>query len=101
MGVISLILSYLKAAGLEYHLFCLHTIFDYDAVSEVMMGSGVRQVKYFSILRDPVDRFLSQWAYEQMGDKYNVSLEEYVFDETRSDHNVQSCIPALEYCKVQ
>jgi hypothetical protein len=64
-----------ERAGADYHVFCLHTVWDAQAVAEVMASEDTR---YVTILRDPVDQFLSQWHYYHMEKAFGVSLEEFL-----------------------
>lgn len=64
------------AAGLTYDVFCLHTIWNLAEVANVMGGDTT----YFTILRDPVDLFVSLWDYAQFQTYYRVTLEEYVME---------------------
>lgn len=71
-----------QAADLKYDIFCLHTIWNGPEVAQVM-GKGAF---YFTILRDPVDLFISLWDYASMKDLYNVDLESYIFADKTVGH---------------
>ena len=64
-----------EAAGLEYDLYCLHGIWNFSQVDK-LLGYEAR---YFSILRDPVELFISLWDYASLDKLYHCSLEEYAF----------------------
>lgn len=67
-------------------MYCMHTIFDHAEVSTVMNATkGDFGVVYFSILRDPVDLFVSLWDYVGFSKMYNVTLEEYAFANKKYD----------------
>ena len=49
-----------EEAGMEYHMFALHTKWDSVQVGEVLGDRG--DVAYVSMLRDPVELFRSVWG---------------------------------------
>ena len=51
--------------GLDYSIFAFHTSWDYNEVSKTLNDQG--DVTYISIIRDPIDLFVSMWDYRQMG----------------------------------
>ncbi len=69
-------------AGLQYHLFCLHSIFDRGEAEAVMGTREADGVAYVSIVRDPVDLFVSLWDYVGLSKMYGgVTLEQYVYQD--------------------
>jgi len=64
-----------ELAGLEYDIFCLHTIWNQDEVANTL-GPGTT---YFTMLRDPVELFESLWNYASFKSYYHISLEEFAF----------------------
>ena len=48
--------------GQNYSAFCLHTIWEHARVKE-LIGDQDKDAKYFSIVRDPVDMFVSFWDF--------------------------------------
>ena len=67
-----------QLAGLSYNLFCLHNRWNGEEIKKLMGNSKNQKPVYFTILRDPVDLFISMWDYYDLGKIYdNVTLEEY------------------------
>ena len=64
-----------EQAGLEYHMFLLHTRWNQEQVAGILKDEG--DVLYVSILRDPVELFRSWWDYLRLDKRYNQTLEEY------------------------
>ncbi len=80
-----------ESANLEYDIFCVHHVFNYNEASYVMgKGGPGTQTKpiYFSILRDPVDQFVSLWDYAQLSSMYKVSLEDYALADKSASVNL-------------
>ncbi|TRY70384.1 hypothetical protein TCAL_08906 [Tigriopus californicus] len=61
------------AINMTYNFYCLHGIWNYDEVN-LLMGPGT---KYITILRDPIELFISMWDYVNFSKSYKVTLEEY------------------------
>ena len=67
-----------QLAGLSYNLFCLHNRWNGEEIKKLMGYMKNQKPVYFTILRDPVDLFISLWDYYDLGKMYNnVTLEEY------------------------
>ena len=65
-------------AQMSYDLFCLHNIWNYPEVNYIMGGDRANTA-YFSILRDPVELFISLWDYAQFPVYYGgITLEQYI-----------------------
>ncbi|XP_023332442.1 galactosylceramide sulfotransferase [Eurytemora carolleeae] len=64
-----------EKAGLEYHMFCLHTVWNQDEVERTLGGRA--GVKYLTMIRDPVTTFESAWGYAQMSGFYKMDLETF------------------------
>ena len=64
-----------QMAKLPYDLYCLHAMYNPWEVSRLIKDDPVR----FSIVRDPLDQFVSLWDYQFLSMKYGVTLEDYVF----------------------
>jgi len=62
-----------ERAGMEYQVFCLHTIWNYKEVSETLG----EDTTYITIIRDPVELFESLWVYAEMDHYYNTDLETF------------------------
>jgi len=62
-----------EMAGLEYDIFCLHTMWNQDEVNKTL-GDGT---VYITMLRDPVDVFESLWNYSGMRSFYHMDLEKF------------------------
>jgi len=62
-----------ERAGLEYNIFCLHTIWNQDEVNKTLGEGAV----YITMLRDPIDVFESLWNYAAMHTFYHMSLEKF------------------------
>ena len=66
-----------QIAGLEYNLFCLHNRWN-GAEVEKLFDQGKNSQKkpiYFTILRDPIDLFISLWDYLELGKQVIHSLK--------------------------
>ena len=50
-----------QTAGLHYNLFCLHNRWNGPEVDKLMGRIKNEKPIYFTILRDPVDLFISLW----------------------------------------
>jgi len=59
--------------GVPNDVFCLHGRYHGDELRDIMDGKGV----YVTILRDPVDQFVSTWDFFGLERKYNMSLNEF------------------------
>jgi len=71
-----------QIAGLHYNLFCLHNRWNGPEVDKLMGRIKNQRPIYFTILRDPVDLFISLWDYLQLSSKYGgISLEEYALSD--------------------
>ena len=66
-------------AGLDYHVFALHTIWD-QAEVERTLGPGA---VYITILRDPLEQFESLWGYSELGNYYNTDLQSFALAEKK------------------
>ena len=61
-------------AGMPYDIFCLHCVWDQDEVSATLGGGAV----YFTMIRHPVDLFLSAWDYFEFSSFYNnITLQQF------------------------
>jgi len=58
---------------MEYHLFCLHTIWDQAEVSATLGENAF----YFTMLRNPVDQFISLWDDASFSNILQMSLEDF------------------------
>ena len=58
---------------MEYQIFCLHTIWNYEEVSKTVGANTT----YVTIIRDPVDLFESLWVYARLYDYYKTDLETF------------------------
>ena len=65
-----------ERAGLNYSIFMLHTKWDFKEVSKTLQDQG--DVAYISIVRDPVELFISMWDYK-LGHR-NKSLEDFAMN---------------------
>ncbi len=67
-----------EAARFQYDLFCCHTVYHQGAV-EAVMGARDKGVAYVSILRDPVELFISIWDYYRLSNSHGgMTLEQYI-----------------------
>lgn len=57
--------------NVSYNIFCNHGKFDYPMMSRVMGDN--EKTKYFTMIRDPVELFISAW-YFTLHNKYNLTL---------------------------
>jgi len=62
-----------ERAGLDYQIFCLHTIWNYKEVSQTLG----EDTTYITIIRDPVELFESLWVYAGMEHYYHTDLETF------------------------
>ena len=72
-----------EEAGFEYDLFCVHTVYEREALEGLVGRREEDGVAYVSIVRDPVDLFASMWDYYDLARHYNISLEDYVYQDKR------------------
>ena len=84
-------------ASMTYDIFCFHFIWNHAEVSGILGMDAV----YFTMIRHPVDLFLSAWDYFKFGTAYNMTLEQFAkaFN-TTSIGNVKDpifCLMILEY----
>ena len=65
--------------GLDYSVFCLHVPegWNHTQVGGLIGDQGGGNAKYFSILRDPVDLFVSIWDYFGFSRAYRMDLESF------------------------
>ena len=63
--------------GLEYDIFCLHTIWNHQEVED-SLGPGAT---YITIMRDPVELFESLWSYAGLQSYYGVDLETFALSQ--------------------
>jgi len=61
------------AAGLPYHIFALHTIWNREQVAATLQPGS----SYITIVRDPIDLFESLWSYAGMSAYYHMDLESF------------------------
>ena len=59
-------------------MFMCHIRFDYAKLSE-LMGERPRTV-YLTIMRDPVDIFVSSWHYYRLDNAYGMSIGKTLHD---------------------
>ena len=64
-----------EQAHLPYDIFLCHTQWDHNEISEVLNDHG--DVFYFSILREPIELFVSFWDYYDLSNDFKMPLEEY------------------------
>ena len=62
--------------GHNYSVFCLHTIWEHDRV-KALIGDHGGEAKYFSIVRDPVELFISMWDYYTFSNSFKMDLETF------------------------
>ena len=62
-----------EQVGMEYQVFCLHTIWNYEAVNQTLGADTT----YITIIRDPVELFKSLWVYAGMDHYYQTDLETF------------------------
>ena len=72
-----------EQAHLPYDIFLCHTQWDHNEISQVLNDHG--DVFYFSILREPVELFISFWDYYALSHDFKMPLEEY------AKENVKIC----------
>jgi len=62
-----------EMAGLDYHIFCLHTVWNQEEVRKTVGEDAV----YVTMLRDPVQLFESLWNYGKLHTFYHTDLETF------------------------
>jgi len=62
-----------ERAGMDYQIFCLHTIWNYQEVNRTLG----KDTTYITIIRDPVELFESLWVYAGMENYYHTDLETF------------------------
>ena len=71
-----------EMAGMHYNIFCLHNRWNGKEVERLMGRMKNQRPIYFTILRDPVNLFVSLWDYLQLSQKYGgITLEEYALSD--------------------
>ena len=71
-------------ADTEYDIFCMHTMWNGPEVKAALGGKAF----FFSMLREPLDLFMSLWSYYGLSNAYKMSLEEYALMEQKRDRDV-------------
>lgn len=61
--------------NVSYNFFLLHARFKYGDIAKVMGHSN--QTTYITMIRDPVDIFVSAWDYYKLGGSYKMTIEEF------------------------
>lgn len=61
--------------NMTYHMFLLHSRFKYDLISKWMGDSN--QTVYITMIRDPVDIFVSAWDYYKLEGNYKMTLQQF------------------------
>jgi len=62
-----------ESAGLPYHIFALHTIWNREQVAATLQPG----TSYITIVREPIDLFESLWSYAGMSAYYHMDLESF------------------------
>ena len=62
--------------GQYYSVFCLHTLWEHARVKK-LIGDQDKDAKYFSIVRDPVDLFVSFWDYYGYSAAFKMDLDTF------------------------
>lgn len=76
-----------QQAGLQYNLFCLHNRWNGAEVEKLFGRMKNQRPIYFTILRDPVELFVSLWDYLELGKKYGgISLEQYAMSDKKGTY---------------
>ena len=57
---------------MTYHMFLLHSRFRYNLISKWMGDTS--QTVYITMIRDPVDIFVSAWDYYKLEGNYKMTL---------------------------
>ena len=77
-----------EQAHLPYDIFLCHTQWDHNEISQVLNDHG--DVFYFSILREPVELFVSFWDYYALSHDFKMSLEEYATSIIANENNFRN-----------
>ncbi len=56
----------------DFHMFVFHSVWDYNEVSKVVPGA-----KFFTLLRDPVDCFESNYVYMGLQNRYGMDINKF------------------------
>eukprot|EP00092_Neocalanus_flemingeri_P021266 GFUD01023045.1.p1 GENE.GFUD01023045.1~~GFUD01023045.1.p1 ORF type:complete len:336 (+),score=80.29 GFUD01023045.1:21-1028(+) len=73
--------------GLEYGMFCLHTVWNTEEVRRTLSGPDMALI---SIVRDPVDVFESMWHYYDFSQYFGKSLEDFA-KQTVNNPDMKRC----------
>lgn len=68
-------------ANTEYDIFCMHTFWNHEEVKAALGG----KVFFFTMLRDPLELFISLWNYYGLANAYQMTLEEYALKDDKMD----------------
>uniref|UniRef100_A0A0K2UCL1 Galactosylceramide sulfotransferaselike [Saccoglossus kowalevskii] n=1 Tax=Lepeophtheirus salmonis TaxID=72036 RepID=A0A0K2UCL1_LEPSM len=61
-------------ANISYDIFAIHTVWNQETISEIMKPDTI----YITILRDPVELFLSEWDYFEFEAILKTHLDDFV-----------------------
>ena len=83
-----------EKAALKYHMFVAHTRWNHEEIANILNDRD--DVFYFTMLRDPVEHFISSWDFfhSMLLVKSSKTLEEYVNTEIRNDPSIFASIRA-------
>ena len=81
-----------EKAALNYHMFVAHTRWNHEEIANVLNDRD--DVFYFTMLRDPVEQFISSWdwCHTENPGTFKKILEEYVNTEIRNDSSISTII---------
>ena len=78
----------------EYDIFCLHTVWNHEEVKAILGG----QAFFFTMLRDPLELFISLWNYYRLDNAYNVTLQGYALMDDKLDRKHWHHIGGNQVC---
>jgi len=61
--------------NISYDMFVLHTRYNYEKLSNLM--GNTNRTTYITIIRDPVDIFISAWYYYKLENRYQMTLDQF------------------------
>ena len=84
--------------GQYYSVFCLHTLWEHARVKK-LIGDQDRDAKYFSIVREPVDLFVSFWDYYGYSAAFKMDLDTFATENIAAYNRNQTLLDSQKKFK--